>query len=169
MTMLARAEPETSKTARTTCVHRTVTKDPCREFCTAVHVSADTPAHNSYSSGLGIRGEYVGGTDAFTGLATLCVAGEPKMYFVGQQTTDGDHLVPRRFAADKLNGVAWTSQHVCKEANERFIGGGVHRRRGDFDFQFVSNYFANFVFRRARLSFHVQVNQVSVRFQIGRQ
>jgi hypothetical protein len=57
-----------------------------------------------------------------------------------------EHLfVARRPATDELDRSARAIQALGQQAEQSFVGGGVHGWRGDFDFQFAVGHIANFV------------------------
>ena len=89
------------------------------------------------------------------------------MYFHDRQATDGNNFMPRCGAADDLDRAAWALQHVRKEANERFVCREIYGRRGNPDFQFVSDGFTDLVFRSTRLNLQTKENHVSMCFEIG--
>ena len=61
-----------------------------------------------------------------------------------------DQLVPRGLAADDLHLVARAIERLRQQADQGFIRGGVHGRRGDFNPQFRAEGFSDFITRRAR-------------------
>jgi len=81
-------------------------------------------------------------------------------HFAGAEAANPDRLVARGFAADDLDCAARATEFFGQQINQGLIGGGIHRRRGHFDFQLASQRTANFIFRRARLEFYRQVDSV---------
>jgi hypothetical protein len=61
------------------------------------------------------------------------------------QSVQLHNFVPGSCAAKKFDTVAWAIQPVAEESDKRFVSGAIDRRRGDFDAQFVTERFANFV------------------------
>ena len=60
-----------------------------------------------------------------------------------------------------LKGDVHTASSASEWDNNQgtfLIGGGIHRRRGDLDFQFITKRRADFVFGGTRLNFHRKQN-----------
>ena len=81
-------------------------------------------------------------------------------HFVGGEAANPDRLVARGLAADDLDRAARAAEFFGQQINQSLIGGGIHRRRGHFDFQLPSQRAADFIFRRARLEFYRQMDSV---------
>lgn len=60
-------------------------------------------------------------------------------HFVGAEAANPDRLVARGFAADNLDRAARATKFFGQQINQSLIGGGIHRRRGHFDFQLPPN------------------------------
>jgi hypothetical protein len=56
------------------------------------------------------------------------------------------NLVTGFMPADEFDAIAGAIQFFGEQFNQRFIRRGVHGRRGDFDFQFVTKRRAEFIF-----------------------
>ncbi len=78
-----------------------------------------------------------------------------------------DDFVARFVAAHQFDTTTRTIEPTGQQMNQRFVGRGIHRRRGDPDSQFVtvSVMRHNFIRRRARLKFHRQQSAVRLRAQ----
>ncbi len=76
-----------------------------------------------------------------------------------------DDLVPRFVAAHQFDGTARAIQLFGQQPDQRFVRGGVHRRRGDSDSQFVADPVVgnDFIGGRARLEFHGEQDAVGLR------
>lgn len=62
-----------------------------------------------------------------------------------------DHFMARRVAADQFDAASGAIQSFGQKPQEGLIGGGVNGRGSHLDTQLVSNRFADFVGRSARL------------------
>jgi hypothetical protein len=71
--------------------------------------------------------------------------------------------VPGRMATQELHFIARTIEHVSQQAEQGFVGGGIHRGRGDFDAKFRSHERGAFIFGCARLDFNGKGDAVGVR------
>ena len=71
-------------------------------------------------------------------------------------------------ATEQLHFASGAAQFFSEKFNECLIGGGVHGRRGDFDFQFIAERFADCVFGSARLELHGKQSAASGFFQKAR-
>jgi len=69
-----------------------------------------------------------------------------------------DGLVPRSLAANQFNPSSRAIQLVRKQFNQCLVRRRVHRRRGDFDFQFLAERPADFIFGGARLELNGKQN-----------
>jgi hypothetical protein len=63
-------------------------------------------------------------------------------------------------AAHQFNAAARAIQSLGQQPNQRFIRGGVHGRRSDFDSQFIAKWFTYFIGGGARLQFYRQQGPV---------
>jgi len=72
------------------------------------------------------------------------------------ETVEENTFMPRGVAAQQLNFATRTAEFFREKFHERLIGGGIHGRRGDFDFQFVAERGADLIFGSARLELHGQ-------------
>jgi len=75
------------------------------------------------------------------------------------------NFVARRVSAQKFDAIARAIQFVGQQPEQGFVRGGVHRRRGDFDAEFVAQRLADFVGRGARLQFHREQKTIGSRRQ----
>ena len=68
-------------------------------------------------------------------------------------------------AAHQFHAVAGTIQKLGEQPEQGLVGGGVHRRRGDFDAQFVAQRLADLIGGGARLQLHGQQYAFRVRLE----
>ena len=52
---------------------------------------------------------------------------------------------------NNFNVATRTIQFLREQTNQRFIRRRINRRRSDFDFQFIAEWLADFISRRARM------------------
>jgi len=93
---------------------------------------------------------------------------ETGCHIVWFEALQEDHLVARGVAADQLDCAAGAAELFGQEADQSFIGGRVHRRGSDSDFQFTADGFGDFILAGSRLDFDVQEDAVGVETKIGR-
>ena len=62
-----------------------------------------------------------------------------------------DRFVPRSVTTNQLHFAARTIQFLRQKFDQGLIGRRIHWRRGDFDFQFITEGSADFIFGSARL------------------
>lgn len=72
------------------------------------------------------------------------------------EVVEHDGLMAGSVAADEFHLIAGAIEDLRQQTQECCIGGGVHRRGGDFDAQFISERFADFADGRPRLKFDGQ-------------
>ena len=77
------------------------------------------------------------------------------------------HFVPGGVAAQEFHFAAWAIEGVSQQAEQRFVGGGIHGGRGDFDAKFWSFECADSIFGRAGLNFDGEGDAVGVRGEPG--
>ena len=56
----------------------------------------------------------------------------------GGDAAEFEEFVPGLVTANDLDAVAGAIEFVGEELDQRLVGGGIHGRGGDFDFQFVA-------------------------------
>jgi len=71
--------------------------------------------------------------------------------------------------ADEFDLPTRTIEGVGQKANEGFVRGGIDRRRGDANAQFIAERAADFVARRARLQLDREEQAVGLESQKGGQ
>jgi len=65
--------------------------------------------------------------------------------FLRRETVEFDHLVPRLVATHQFNAATGAIQFPGQQFNQRFVRRGIHRRRSNFDSQFIAKRFTNFI------------------------
>ena len=78
------------------------------------------------------------------------------------ETMQQHGLVPGSVAANQLHPVAGAPQFFREKFHQRFVRGGVHGRRGDFDFQLPAERRADLVRGGAGLKFDGQPHTFGV-------
>jgi hypothetical protein len=68
--------------------------------------------------------------------------------------------VPGCVSPNQLNLAAPAFQGFHQKAHQRFVGRGIHRGSGNFDPQFTTQRFANFIARRSGLELNGEQNTV---------
>ncbi len=79
---------------------------------------------------------------------------EPIEHVLGFESAELDDLMARGVAADDVHAVAGAVQLLRQQLDQGFIRGGVNRRGGDFDAQFVTERLADLIGRSSRLQLH---------------
>ena len=98
-------------------------------------------------SGSGLRKE------AETGLSMAVGGAQSLHHGCCRKPGNLHHLVPGSMPANELQLIPTTFQTLCQQTDQCFIGGRIHRGRGDFDPKFASQRFTNSIRGCAGLQF----------------